>query len=124
MSNGTAAIISDKGDRDELLSDLNHTIDGTLTLKVTCEQNNDQANAQKYQSQFDTLNAQYTKLSNAIWKDWIGDAAAVKADMRAATKGVDDCIKQIQQNVNTAQAIVKGLLYVDKAIEIAAKLFA
>jgi hypothetical protein len=122
MSNGTAAIISDKGDRDELLSDLNDMIDGTMTLKITCEQKNDQANASKYSDRLDILNDQYTKLSDSIWENWIGDAATVKADMKSATKGVDDCVKQIQQNVNTAQAIIKGLVYVDKAIEIAAKL--
>jgi hypothetical protein len=42
--------------------------------------------------------------------------------MQAATDNVNQSVKDIQSNVNTAQNIVKELGYLDQAIAIAAKL--
>jgi len=86
-----------------------------------CDQNQDQTNSDKYSLRLNRLNALYTTLSNALWKDWIGDAATVKKNMQAATDNVNQSVKDIQSNVSTAQNIVKALGYLDQAIAIAAK---
>ncbi|MGD0073091.1 MAG: hypothetical protein ABSD31_01975 [Candidatus Binataceae bacterium] len=122
MSNGTASGISDHGDKLQLLNNLSSSINGTVYLKMWCDQNQDQTNSNNYALRLNRLNALYTTLSNALWKDWIGDAATVKKNMQAATRNVNQSVKNIQSNVNTAQNIVKALGYLDQAVAIAAKL--
>jgi hypothetical protein len=122
MSNGIANVISDHGDKLDLLNLLSIDINGVVYLKMWCDQNHDQTNGPQYSARLNTLNSQYASLSNALWKDWIGDAATVKADMQKATDGANARVRQIQQSINAAQAIVKALGYVDQAIAVAAKL--
>jgi hypothetical protein len=119
-----ANVISDHGDKLDLLNLLSTDINGVTYLKMWCDENHDQTNGPQYAARLVTLNAQYTSLSNALWKDWIGDAVTVKAGMQKATDGANACVKQIQQSINTAQAIVKALGYVDQAIAVASKLLA
>jgi hypothetical protein len=121
MSNATANVISDT-DKKTLLQNLSDTKAGTLNLENLCYQNNDPTNVQNCEDRFSTLGRQHDSLSAAEWKDWIGDATAVKAGLKSANDGLNDCIKQIQQSIDTAQAIVKGLGYIDQAITIASKL--
>jgi hypothetical protein len=124
MSNGTvsASAISDHGDKLQLINNVSSSINATIYLKMWCDQNQDQTNSDKYALRLNRLNALYTTLSNELWKDWIGDAAAVKKNMQAATDNVNQSVKDIQSNVNTAQNIVKALGYLDQAIAIATKL--
>jgi hypothetical protein len=124
MSNVTvsASAISDHGDKLQLINNLSSSINATIYLKMWCGQNQDQTNSDKYALRLNRLNALYTTLSNELWKDWIGDAAAVKKNMQAATDNVNQSVKDIQSNVNTAQNIVKALGYLDQAIAIATKL--
>lgn len=124
MSNGnaSASAISDHGDKLQLLNNLSSAINATVYLKMWCDQNHDQTNSDKYALRLNRLNALYTTLSNALWTDWIGDAATVKKNMQAATDNINQSVKDIQSNVNTAQDIVKALGYLDQAIAIAAKL--
>ncbi len=124
MSNGTgsAGAISDHGDKLQLLNNLSISINATVYLKMWCDQNQDQTNSDKYALRLNRLNALYTTLSNALWEDWIGDAATVTKNMQAATDNVSRSVKAIRSNVNTAQNIVKALGYLDRVIAIAAKL--
>jgi hypothetical protein len=124
MSNGTASAsaIGDHGDKLQLLNNLSSSINATVYLKMWCDQNHDQTNSNNYALRLNRLNALYTTLSDALWKDWIGDAATVKKNMQAATDNVNQSVKDIQSKVNSAQNIVKGLGYLDQAIAIAAKL--
>jgi len=124
MSNGTASAsaISDHGDKLQLLNNLSSVINATVYQKMWCDQNQDQTNSSNYALRLSRLNASYTTLSKALWEDWIGDAATVKRNMQAATDNVNQSVKDIQSNVNTAQNIVKALGYLDQVIAIAAKL--
>jgi hypothetical protein len=124
MSNGTASTgsISDHGDKLQLLNNLSSSINATVYLKMWCDQNQDQTNSDNYALRLNRLNALYTTLSGALWKDWIGDAAIVKKNLQAATDNVNQSVKNIQSNVDTAQNIVKALVYLDQAIAIAVKL--
>jgi hypothetical protein len=124
MSNTTASAsaISDHGDKLQLINNLSSSINATVYLKMWCDQNHDQTNSNNYAPRLNRLNALYTTLSDALWKDWIGDAATVKKNMQASTDNVNQSVKDIQSNVNTAQNIVKALGYLDQAIVIAAKL--
>jgi len=123
MPNGTvsASAISGHGDKPQLINNVSSSINATIDLKMWCDQNQDQTNSDKYSLRLNRLNALYTTLSNALWKDWIGDAATVKKNMQAATDNVNQSVKDIQSNVSTAQNIVKALGYLDQAIAIAAK---
>jgi len=123
MPNGTvsASAISGHGDKQQLINNVSSSINATIDLKMWCDQNQDQTNSDKYSLRLNRLNALYTTLSNALWKDWIGDAATVKKNMQAATDNVNQSVKDIQSNVSTAQNIVKALGYLDQAIAIAAK---
>jgi hypothetical protein len=126
MSNGNpnAGAISDHGDKLKIVNNVSSDINSTVYLKMWCDQNQDQTNSNNYALRLNRLNALYTTLSNALWKDWIGDAATVKTGLQAATDNVNQSVKDIQSNVSTAQNIVKGLGYLDQAIAIAAKLVA
>lgn len=124
MSSGAASAnaISDHGDKLALLNNVSNCINATVYLKMWCDQNGDTANSAKYQQRLTQLNTLYTKLSNAIWQDWIGQSATVKGGLQAATDNVNQSVKNIQSDVDTANNIVKALGYVDQAIAIAAKL--
>jgi hypothetical protein len=124
MSNGavSADAISDDADKMQLLNNVSTSINATTYLKIWCDQNQGRTNSDDYALRLNRLNALYTTLSNALWKDWIGDAATVKKNLQAATDNVSQSVKDIQSNVNTAQNIVKVLGYLDQAIAIAAKL--
>jgi hypothetical protein len=124
MPNATPNVISDHSDKLALLNLLSIDINGVVYLSMWCDENNDQTNGPQYSARLNTLNSQYAKLSKALWMDWIGDAVTIKAGMQKATDGVNANVKQIQQSINTAQAIVKALGYVDQAITIASKLLA
>jgi hypothetical protein len=124
MSNGSPGsnAIKDHGDKLQLLNNVSNCINAAVYLKMWCDQNQDQTNSNNYEQRLKKLNAAYTKLSKALWQDWIGDAAAVKKNLQAATDNVNQSVKNVQSNVNTAQNIVKALGYLDQAIAIAAKL--
>jgi hypothetical protein len=124
MSDGTASAsaITDHGDKLQLLNNLSSAINATVYLKMWCDQNQDQTNSNNYALRLNRLNALYTTLSNALWTDWIGDAATVKKNLQSITDNVNQSVKDIQSNINTAQNIVKALGYLDQAIAIAAKL--
>jgi hypothetical protein len=123
MSNGTANAnaISDHGDKLQLLNNLSSSINATVYLKIWHGQHQDQTNSDNYALRLNRLNALYTTLSKALWKDWIGDAATVKKNMQAATDNVNQSVKDIQSNANAAQNIVKALGYLDRAITVAVK---
>lgn len=123
MSNGAAATnaITDHGDKLQLLNNVSYCINAVVYLKMWCDQNQDQTNSNNYAQRLSKLNAAYTKLSNALWQDWIGDAAILKKNLQAAADNVNQSVKNVQSNINTAQNIVKALGYLDQAIAIAAK---
>lgn len=124
MANGIAGAssISDHGDKLQLLNNLSSSVNATVYLKMWCDQNQDQTNSDNYALRLNRLNVLYTTFSGALWKEWIGDAAIVKKNLQAATDDVNQSVKDIQSNVNTAQNIVKALGYLDQAIAIAVKL--
>ncbi len=124
MSNGTASAsaITDHGDQLQLLNNLSSSINATVYVKMWCDQNQDKLNSNNYALRLNRLNALYATLSKVLWQAWIGDPATVKKNMQAATDNVNQSVKDIQSNVNTAQNIVKALGYLDQAIAIAAKL--
>ncbi len=82
MPNEIANLISDHGDKLDLLNLLSTDINGVTYLKMWCDVNNDQTNGPQYSARLNALNSQYDSLSSALWSDWIGDAVTVKAAMQ------------------------------------------
>lgn len=91
-------------------------------LKALCEEQGLVNDAIRFGRRKDRLKVEIDGLLRDLYHHWIGDANALKKELKESNKGVDAAVKDIERKIKTAENIVKALGYIDKAIEIAAGL--
>ena len=74
-------------------------------LNLLADGKNDEA--EKIQTQRETLRAEIDRVRGLIAGDWAAKANALAADVKAHNETVRGCITDIQNNVETAQNVVK-----------------
>ncbi len=56
--------------------------------------------------------------------EWVESAEAIRKDISAANRRLQEAIKEIEKKIKTAQNVVKAIGYIDRIVESASKVLA
>ena len=78
--------------------------------------------AKKVHTRNGKLRDQINILRAKIANEWVGSAKKLEAEMRSTNRELQAAIRDIERSIKVAQRVVKVIGYLDKVIEMPAKL--
>ena len=109
-------------EKNTLLDNLSVCYNRTNYLKALSEEQGRTDEAKRFSRRKDRLKLEIDGLLRDLYQEWIGDAKALREKIEVSNKALDESIKDIEQDIETAQNIVKAIGYIDDVIDIADRL--
>lgn len=106
----------------KILRNIITTYSKVLDLEILFWIKGDKPKAIEIQAMGNELDDIIVKLRNTNWSIWEGDAAALEQKIKENNKDLQTAIRDIQNDIQTAQRIVKAIGYIDEVIKVAAGL--
>lgn len=105
-----------------LLRHLNATYAKGVDAELALRQGDYVEEAKRVDESNDRLHARINKLRAEITEDWKGRIAGLIEEIKSTNGRLQDAIRDIENAMKVAERAVKVIGYLDKAIELAAKL--
>ena len=97
---------------------------GVYLAAVLREQDANEAEITKVEQRNKKLAQAAAKLREALVKDWVGEAAMLRDQIRETNSKLQDQIRQIKRQMDNAERVVKALGYLDDIINVAESVLA
>ena len=105
-----------------LIDGLNTAKQKAMKLELRLVLAGDEAAARRVRTKHRALSREIDALLARAMQGWQGRGAALERDLRAANRRLQGAVRAVKRRADRAEAVVKALGQLDRAIEIATKL--
>lgn len=109
-------------DKNKLLDVLSLSYNRAFRLETICQEKNLRDEEAKAKRRKKRLKTEIDGLLRDIYVEWIGNANTLRDTITLKNEEIDNCIQDIESNIDTAQKVIKAIGYIDAIIKIASDL--